>query len=122
MRVCPCVCVCACLLIPFPARQAEWLKTAKKGPTRLTVGTVVRLADGIESDGPLRAGQLAVITTDDRSSNPYRVRTANGVEHSNWFVLRALVEAEGGMVSARTHTRTHTHTVTHTLAHNISQN
>mmetsp|Transcript_34654 Transcript_34654/g.72669 ORF Transcript_34654/g.72669 Transcript_34654/m.72669 type:complete len:769 (-) Transcript_34654:316-2622(-) len=81
------------------AAAAEWLKTAKPGPTRYPVGTVVRLADGVESDGPLKAGQLAVIITEDGSSNPYRVRTADGVEHSNWFVLRALVEAEGGMAA-----------------------
>ncbi len=65
------------------------------------MGTVVRLPDGVESDGPLKAGQLAVITTEDGSSNPYRVRTADGVEQGYWFVLRALVEAEGGMVSLR---------------------
>ncbi len=84
-----------------PLRQAEWLKTAKSGPTRHAVGTVVRLPDGVESDGPLRAGQLAVVIVEDGSSNPYRVRTADGVEQGYWFVLRALVEAEGGMVSLR---------------------
>ncbi len=66
------------------------------------MGTVVRLPNGVESDGPLRAGQLAVVITEDGSSNPYRVRTADGVAHSYWFVQRALVEAEGGMVSLRT--------------------
>ncbi len=86
---------------PVRLRQAEWLKTAKSGPTRHAVGTVVRLPDGVECDGPLMAGQLAVVTTDDGSSNPYRVRTADGVEQSYWFVLRALVEAEGGMVRRR---------------------
>jgi hypothetical protein len=35
-------------------RQAEWLKTAKAGPTRLPAGTVVRLRDGHEILGPLR--------------------------------------------------------------------
>ncbi len=80
----------------------EWLKTAKTGPTRHAPGTVVRLPNGVESDGPLRAGQLAIVITEDGSSNPYRVRTADGVEHGYWFLLRALVEAEGGMVSLRT--------------------
>ena len=83
------------------APQAEWLKTAKPAPTRHAIGTVVRLPDGVESDGPLKAGQLAVITTEDGSSFPYRVRTADGVEPSYSFYLRALVEAEGGMVRAR---------------------
>ena len=79
-------------------RQAEWLKTAKPGPTRHAVGTVVRLPDGVESDGPLRAGQLAVVTAEDGSSDPYRVRTADGVEQGYVFGMRALVEAEGGVV------------------------
>ncbi len=85
--------------IAFSARQAEWLKTAKPSRTRLPVGTVVRLPDGVESYGPLRAGQLAVIASDDGSSWPYHVRTSDGVLHDTVYALRGLVEVEGGTVS-----------------------
>ena len=63
-------------------------------PARIPVGTVVRLAEGILSDGPLKAGELAILTTDDGSCMPYRVRTADGVEQSNWFMLNNLVPAD----------------------------
>jgi hypothetical protein len=50
---------------PVRLRQAEWLKTAKSDPTRHAVGTAVRLPNGVESDGQLKAGQLAVFITED---------------------------------------------------------
>ncbi len=39
--------------------QVEWLKTAKPEPARIPLGTVVRLADGVESDGALTVGHLS---------------------------------------------------------------
>ena len=79
--------------------QTEWLKTAKPSRTRLPILTVVRLPDGVESYGPLRAGQLAIIASDDGSSWPYNVRTSDGVLHDTSVALRGLVEVEGGTVS-----------------------
>ena len=63
-------------------------------PPRIPVGSVVRLRDGLFSEGPLQAGQMAVVIVDDGSSNPYRVRTADGVEHTNWFLLEYLVKVD----------------------------
>ena len=63
-------------------------------PPRIPVGTVVRLRDGRLSEGPLQAGQMAVTVVDDGSSNPYRVRTADGVEQGHWFVLDYLVPVD----------------------------
>ena len=71
----------------FPAATAST-------SARIPVGTVVRLADGVAADGPLRAGQLAMLVADDGSSgSPYRVRTANGVERQEWILLASLVAA-----------------------------
>jgi hypothetical protein len=84
-------------------------------PPRIPVGTVVRLREGLFSEGPLEAGQMAVVTIDDGTSNPYKVRTANGVEHSHWFELGYLVPVDEA-VAVRCHSestsplRRHTHT------------
>lgn len=79
---------------PISVLQAEYLATVKQPPARIPVGTVVRIADGLETCGPLRAGQTAITIAEDGSSNPYRVRTADGEEHSYWFELDKLVEAD----------------------------
>ncbi len=81
-------------LIQLSVLQAEFLATAKAPPARIPVGTVVRIADGLETCGPLRAGQTAITIAEDGSSNPYRVRTADGEEHGYWFELDKLVEAD----------------------------
>ncbi len=51
-------------------RQAEWLKTAKTGVVRIPVGTVVRLADGVESEGPLKVNQPNSIPSTYEFLNP----------------------------------------------------
>ena len=79
--------ITAIVALVFPAATAS---TSARSP----VGTVVRLADGVAADGPLRAGQLAMLVADDGSSgSPYRVRTANGVERQEWILLASLVAA-----------------------------
>jgi hypothetical protein len=35
-----------------------------------------------------------MLITDDGSSNPYKVRFADGLESQDWFTLKALVPAE----------------------------
>jgi hypothetical protein len=82
------------LTCPRMLLQAEFLATAKGPPPRLPVGTVVRLSDGLDACGPLRAGQTAIIIVEDGTSNPYRVRTVDGEEHSYWFTLENVVQVD----------------------------
>jgi hypothetical protein len=70
------------------------LATVKGPPPRLPVGTVVRLADGLDTCGPLRAGQTAIIIEQDGTSNPYRLRTADGVQQDYWFYLDNVVQVD----------------------------
>jgi hypothetical protein len=37
---------------------------------------------------------MAMLTTDDGSSNPYKVRTADGFECDSWILLTSLVPAD----------------------------
>jgi hypothetical protein len=71
-------------------------------PPRIPVGAVVRLREGLLSEGPLEAGQMAEIVSDDGSSNPYKVRTADGVEHGHFFILDYLVPVDEA-VAVRCH-------------------
>jgi hypothetical protein len=75
--------------------QAEFLATAKGPPPRLPCGTIVRLADGLDACGPLRAGQTAIITI-EFGNDPYQVKAeaANGVEHDYWFTPGNLVQVD----------------------------
>jgi hypothetical protein len=66
------------------------LATAKGPPRRLPVGTVVRLADGLDTCGPLRAGQTAIIIVE----HPYCFRTADGRELNYWFALDDVVQVD----------------------------
>ena len=81
-------------LTPWPVPQEMFLVTVKPAPNRIPVGTVVRIADGLDSCGPLRAGQTAITVADDGSVNPYRVRTLDGEDHGYWFPIDNLVPAD----------------------------
>ena len=41
-----------------------------------------------------QAGELAMLTTDDGSSNPYKVRTADGFDDDGWILLTSLVPVD----------------------------
>jgi hypothetical protein len=70
----------------------------KLHPPRIPIGTQVRLSDeaaaNAEISWPLKPGETATLYMDDGSSNPYQVRTDDGMEHSYWFLLNQLVPAD----------------------------
>ncbi len=37
---------------------------------------------------------MAMLTTDDGTSNPYKVRTADGFDNDDWILLTSLVPAD----------------------------
>jgi hypothetical protein len=80
--------------------QAEFLATAKGPPPLLTVGTVVRLADGLDACGPLRAGQTAIIihVYEEYQGSPepsrYRVRKVDGEEEYYCFSMYNVVQVD----------------------------
>jgi hypothetical protein len=43
---------------------------------------------------PRQAGEMAMLTTDDGTSNPYKVRTADGFDSDTWILLTSLVPAD----------------------------
>jgi hypothetical protein len=86
--------------------QAEFLATAKGPPPLLTVGTVVRLADGLDACGPLRAGQTAIIihVHEEYQGSPepsrYRVRKVDGEEEYYCFSMYNVVQVDEAAAAA----------------------
>ena len=72
---------------------------AKIDPPPLPVGAAVRIAPGASESardaGPLKSPEeVATLVTSDGTSQPYQVRTADGVEHPHWFGKGDLVAAD----------------------------
>jgi hypothetical protein len=81
-------------LFPCLAHTA-WQAASGSAPSgKITVGSLVQVVDGADSDGPLKPGDIGVVIVDDGSSVPFRVRAPN--EKEWWYNASDLKLAPAG--------------------------